>query len=138
MGSASVTTNDPSFIKFKDADDQGARLLEEWRVLHVLLRGAILSLADWLSWTYQKRTLVITCLHRTPEENKAVGGVPHSLHTRDRAADIRNWPYMSDNARILKAIKTWWVDNITLYDERLQIVIEKDHIHVEFDESADT
>lgn len=36
---------------------------------------------------------VVTCVHRTPEQNKAAGGVPNSLHLDSRAMDLRNRHY---------------------------------------------
>lgn len=113
-------------VRFKTA-----RIDEEWDVLSWKLRASLLALSMWAEDELGK-DLVITCLHRTTEENAAVGGVPNSLHTKDMAADIRTRGWTPKE--IVKA-KTFW-DTELRRDNCFQMVVEKDHIHVELDNSV--
>jgi hypothetical protein len=49
-------------------------------------------LEDFESWSKQRGMPepFITCIFRTPSQNKAAGGVAHSLHLIGRAVDLRN------------------------------------------------
>ena len=131
MAANSIVDGTPFKIAFSDKKSEGNRLKGEWPMIHPLLRGAILTMAEWLSYAYNIRTLTLTCLYRTAAENKKDGGKPNSLHVKNRAADIRTWPY---KPHVLDEIAFWWIENIRNNDPRLQIEMEANHIHVEFDE----
>jgi hypothetical protein len=47
----------------------------------------------------------ITCLGRTEEENRAVGGVSDSRHLYDSAGDLRVWVYPADT--VLPRVLVW-------------------------------
>lgn len=44
--------------------------------------------------------IIINSAYRSPQVNKAVGGVPNSLHMQGRAADIRTLPHLMDDLRL--------------------------------------
>ena len=52
------------------------------------LRAVMLESARWFRSKFDKR-LVYTCVNRTEEENKDVGGAEYSAHLYGRALDIR-------------------------------------------------
>ena len=66
-------------------------------------------------------TIIITSGYRSPEVNKAVGGVENSQHTRGQAADII--------AKDMKKLR-----NILEAKEFDQLIIYKNFIHVSWNE----
>jgi uncharacterized protein YcbK (DUF882 family) len=67
------------------------RLITEFETkIDFRLRALLRNLQDYMFDRFAKN-LVVTCLIRTPEENRMVGGVPYSSHLSGRAADIRSW-----------------------------------------------
>lgn len=67
---------------------------------------------------------IITSGFRTEEENARIGGVKNSKHLTGEAVDLRIQAGMH-TARIIEAL---------LSIPFFEVVIEKDHIHVEFNE----
>ena len=53
------------------------------------LRAVYLELNDWVLREFVGKIIIITCLNRTPQENKTVGGKPYSAHLDCRAFDGR-------------------------------------------------
>jgi hypothetical protein len=96
-------------IKFKDE----ARLNVEFHNprLHWVLKYVLLGLAEYLREVHDVQ-LVVTCLYRTPEENKADGGLPQSAHLDWRAADIRTWSFTPEieEATLKHLTGTWGVE----------------------------
>lgn len=110
-------------LKFKTP-----RIQDEWVVAHPILRALVLGLADWAERAIGKKTVTVTCLWRTPEENRAAGGNPKSWHIKNRAADIRIWGWSVSDC---ESAKDFWDHSYTAFDKRCQMVVERDHIHVE-------
>lgn len=63
----------------------------------------LLELLNSLRAAYGK-PLVVNSAYRSPEHNKAVGGVPNSYHTQGLAADIRPTEAHKDDLRVLRDI----------------------------------
>ncbi len=83
-------------FKTEEGEQLRARLAAEFEtVLDPLLRAGLLDLAQFVESQYGK-PVIVTCVLRTPDENKAVGGAPNSSHLTGRAADIRVMIYNSD------------------------------------------
>jgi len=123
-------------IAFANNKNQGERLAAEWPMIVPPLRGALWTMAEWKARMYGRPRLIITCLWRSQEENaKEKNSKPNSLHKCNRAADIRIWEF-KNKLNSLDAWVEFWMNNIRLYDARLQIDYHrgKNHIHVEFDE----
>jgi len=80
----------PQFIRFKTGRDQ-----EDWDKLDPRMKGLLMAVAAW-QYTKWEKSLTITCIVRTAEENAAVGGLERSAHVMvpeqryARAADLRN------------------------------------------------
>ena len=53
------------------------------------VRAVLLDLNNFTELKFGK-SLIITCLNRTEEENRRVGGSPFSAHLDKRAADLRS------------------------------------------------
>jgi hypothetical protein len=53
------------------------------------LSEVIVALCIFAKLEFNK-DIVLTCIHRTPEENKAVGGIENSPHLNWEAADLRS------------------------------------------------
>lgn len=62
--------------------------LEFFHRIDPRLRGILWVLDDWSVRTTGKN-IIITCLNRTEEENKAVGGYKWTAHYVGRAGDLR-------------------------------------------------
>ena len=78
-----------STVLFKK--EEADRLLNEFRFkIDLRLQAILFELAVWMARTLSKG-LIVTCLLRTVEENKAVNGLPNSSHLDGRAADIRTY-----------------------------------------------
>ncbi len=107
------------------------RIAGEWAETYPPLRGMILALEDYARRVHGKKRLTITCLHRTPEENSDIGGHPKSLHkTRPiRAADLRIWGWTLDD---LRDLKYFWDERLRT-SNKCDFVIERNHIHVEYE-----
>ena len=75
------------------------------------LVAIILELADFMLAAYQK-TLTITCLVRTTEENAAVGGGQYSAHLHGRAVDIRLHDLEDYQGRVMLGhVKALWAED---------------------------
>ena len=59
------------------------------RLIAVILGIALFCFMRWRKYT------IITCLNRTKEENKRVGGAPYSAHLYGRGVDLRT-SHLSD------------------------------------------
>lgn len=87
------------------------------------------DLDHWLCDMHDYYNLTITCLMRTEEENKKVGGRPFSSHLTGRAADIRTWNMKPELKDAIQRYlwKTWG-------KEFLHVVVSEHgtapHIHV--------
>lgn len=69
----------------------------------------------------------VTSARRTPEQNKAAGGVPNSQHLFGEAVDIR--PYGSTTySRLLEYIHNY-SDNVHTFD---QLILYPTFIHISF------
>jgi len=69
----------------------------------------------------------VTSAKRTPEENKAAGGVPNSQHLVGEAIDIK--PYGSTTySRLLEHIHSY-SDNIHIFD---QLILYPTFVHISF------
>ena len=69
----------------------------------------------------------ITSARRTPEQNKAAGGVPNSQHLVGEALDIK--PYGSTTySRLLEHIHSF-SDNVHVFD---QLILYPTFIHISF------
>ncbi len=73
---------------------------------------------------------ILTCILRTPEENKAVGGHPRSFHLTARAIDFRTRHYSTWELELVEA----WFRN-RCKPPRFDVVTQPHgtgpHIHVE-------
>lgn len=67
------------------------------------VQKALLDLLNDLRAAYGK-PLVVSSAYRSPEHNKAVGGVPNSYHTQGLAADIYPLAAHADDLRVLRDI----------------------------------
>lgn len=78
------------------------------RHLNPHLRAVLLELADFLRRQHDIR-LVVTCLWRSEEENRMVGGAPKSSHLTWRAADVRtyDWPAPVKQIAVQHLTKLW-------------------------------
>jgi uncharacterized protein YcbK (DUF882 family) len=78
-----------STVLFKK--EEADRLVNEFRFkIDLRLQAVLFELATWMARTLSKG-LIVTCLLRTVEENKAVNGKPFSSHLDGRASDIRTY-----------------------------------------------
>jgi len=83
---------------------------EFYHEINPKLRAVLFELDDFIERIHGKE-LVITCLNRTPEENRKVGGIPHSAHLSRRAADIRSWIFSEKELDIMiQRVKDTWGD----------------------------
>lgn len=103
-----------------------ALLRKRFRELtHPVIRAVIWDTAFYL-WVNYATTICLTCLWRSPEENKADGGKPTSRHLEipSRAVDIRtkDWPHGALES-VQDYLSTAWGDN-------LYVLYEKDKIHL--------
>lgn len=89
-------------LKFKDERRLGNELQN---VVDFRVKALLEDLAWFVRNTMQK-DVVITCLIRTAEENKAVNGVPNSAHLSGRAADIRSTIYTEEEIGVINAYLT--------------------------------
>lgn len=95
---------------------------------------------DWLYRTYGKR-VVITCINRTPEENKKVNGSKWSGHLFGRAYDWRTFTMDTDQIKGLQSHLTdvWGSLVYVLYHDaghgsHLHVGIPYKHRRSEYDE----
>lgn len=112
-------------MKFKDDDPRLAREFSE--VIDKRLRAVLLDLSYYISSLFRE-DLTITCLVRTPDENRAVGGNADSSHLDRRAADLRT-RNLSEYAitKALEYVKRVWGDNVHIIRHKGGTA---DHIHV--------
>jgi hypothetical protein len=105
---------------FKDAS--GRTTLEFFNKIDGRLRALIYDLDGYVDRTFNKK-LIITCLNRTEEENKADKGKPYSAHLFGRAVDIRakdpvtnRWYFNPEQQEQIKDYleKTWGKDFISV------------------------
>ena len=76
------------------------------------LRAVFFELDDWIHREFGKR-LIITCLNRTKEENKVVGGVEWSAHLFGRAIDGRTHIFTREEiTKITNHLTDVWGDFI--------------------------
>lgn len=64
----------------------------------------------------------MTSTYRSPERNRAVGGVPNSYHLSGRARDSVPPPGMSMAA---------YADALRRQNPHLEVINEGDHVHIE-------
>lgn len=90
-------------IKFKRTRIEGEFYSDDY--LDPLLRCLAFGIADFL-WRMENKEMVITCICRTEDENKRLGGHPMSKHTMrpSRAMDIRSW---NMDEGLLNALLLW-------------------------------
>lgn len=112
-------------LGFKREDE--ALLRHQFRtVTHTVLQAILFGAAFWL-WVNYNIVLTITCLRRTPDENKAAKGKPTSRHleTPCPAVDIR----IRD---LQKEAILGLVDYLTrTWGDKVYVLLEKDHIHLQ-------
>lgn len=96
------------------------------------LQLLVYRFADW-SARKGLEDPIITCVGRTLEENKAVGGHPNSCHLwnpKPRAVDFRNHHYPTWQ---LELVEAWWRD--VAKPPRFDVVTKAHgtapHLHVE-------
>ena len=88
------------------------------------LCAILLELGDWTMRRWSK-SIIITCLNRTDEENVSVGGRPKSSHKEGRGGDLRSRNFMPEQIQeILDHVKETWGS------EFVHIVYHGDHIHL--------
>ena len=68
---------------------------EFWYEIDPRLRAVFLELNLWI-WLTLGKTLTVTCLNRTREENEKVGGSTYSAHLDRRAGDLRSRKFTAD------------------------------------------
>ena len=88
-------------------------MLLDWMAIDGRLRGVFLELAEYLMQKYGIG-IVLTCLIRSAEENKAVGGSSTSAH-RDgegRAGDLRSRSFTPEQITDIEdhLVQTWGTD----------------------------
>jgi len=76
------------FKKEQGADYQARLQLEFTHKIDLRLKAVLFELADWMRRVLNK-DLIITCLIRSVDENKAVNGKHWSAHLFARAWDMR-------------------------------------------------
>lgn len=64
------------------------RIAEEFWQIHPLLRGMIFY-CGWYVYEECRQRIVVTCLIRSVQENKDVGGMAKSSHLYARGGDLR-------------------------------------------------
>lgn len=86
------------------------KLTEEFNTkLDPRLRAVLLECGRWVRQEFDKR-LVYTCVIRTQEENKKVGGAKYSAHLYGRAVDIRTHNLTgSELSKLLTYIEVHWL-----------------------------
>lgn len=110
-------------IRFKDD-----RISGEWANCHPPLRAQILELAQYAEELGVK-SLVITCLWRSAEENADLpNSNPKSLHMTlpIRAADIRTRNLTTD---VVNQLDQHWHQHRP--DDSYGLLVEANHIHVQ-------
>jgi hypothetical protein len=99
-------------------------------------------IADQAVWCLNelKKELIITCVNRTLETNKAVGGKPLSAHLFGRAVDIRSRIYNEEDVKkfVHRLLKVWGGNDKER--ELMLCVVHHDsgageHIHVSINRS---
>jgi uncharacterized protein YcbK (DUF882 family) len=97
------------------------RIEREFDKIDMRLRGALLELDRWHK-TDLKKTLTLTSLFRSLEENQRVAGDKNSGHLSGQGADIRIWDYSSDEIKsILNRLNSY---------PYLYAGLHKDHVHL--------
>ena len=99
------------YIRFKTE-----RLHNEWAILDPRLRAALFEVARFVRVAFGK-SLFLTCILRTPEENADAGGVPDSGHLLQengtvRAADVRTAAHLT--AEEIERVVEYWDEHIRL------------------------
>lgn len=96
-------------FKQENGKDYLHRLIKEFHhEIDPRLSAILLGLDNWTRVQLGKE-LTITCLNRTKEENKKVGGVAWSAHLDGRAADIRTWNLTDEDiGRIKRYLSESW------------------------------
>lgn len=119
------------------------RLAEEWAEVHPVLRVMVYRLAAYAVTHLSVSGLMVTCLYRTPDEQREAYNLPadakppRSMHCEVpiRAVDIRRVYFSKDK---IDALRGFWnrerppVDGFDFVDEP-----GKHHIHLEIDHKAD-
>jgi hypothetical protein len=70
----------------------------------------------------------ITSTFRTPEQNRAVGGVPNSYHTR---RDAKGNPLARDSVPPPGVSMAAYAAQLQRLNPNMQVINEGDHVHME-------
>lgn len=102
-------------VKRENGRDYEAKLRKDFRLkIDQRLVAVLFGLAFWV-WQEYRIEIIITCLNRTPEENKAVGGHKYSAHLEinHRGADLRTRVFnLKQIEAIMEYLSDTWGDFI--------------------------
>lgn len=91
------------------------------------MNSALMSFLDsLLQLNYH---ITITSAYRTPEQNKAVGGVPTSQHLKGEAIDFKPYGSTTYNQLLLYIMDNVEYDQFIIYDGFMHISFSSRHRH---------
>ena len=92
------------------------------------LKALLHELSKWVYNNCEGKSLTITCLNRTVEENERVNGYKYSAHLIGRAVDIRSRYFTDDEIkRLIEHLKYSWGDMVFV---KYHDVGFGNHIHI--------
>ena len=95
--------------------------------IDVRLRGVLYELDDYM-WRTHKARITITCLNRSKEYNKKVGGSPWSAHLFGRAVDLRSKNLNDEMIKdLVKHLEDVWGDFLYV---KVHDAGSGNHIHI--------
>ena len=96
------------------------------------LRAVNMEAALWVYDQFRKKW-IITCVNRTKEENKKVGGSQFSAHLDARADDVRSWTFeKSEKIQIVKHLYEVWGQDFLYVIHHTTNNAEHFHINIRY------